>query len=80
MHAFVGSDWFIVLLVGMLAILFVLPTVIALCRHVDDLWFIIFLNALAGVVGVSWPVALVYAIAHPRRTTESGLEIAPRRR
>jgi hypothetical protein len=62
-QAIANSPVFWVLLLGGLAALYVLPTVIAVIRHAEDIPLVIILNCLP----VAWPAALLLACTLPRR-------------
>jgi hypothetical protein len=57
MNAVANSWAFWIGLIGALAVLYVLPTLIGMFRHVESLGVVIFLNAFP----VAWPAALVLA-------------------
>jgi len=60
-----NSPLFWLAILGGLAGLYVLPSVIAACRKAEGLGWIIVLNLLP--TGVGWLAALVLAFAMPRR-------------
>jgi hypothetical protein len=60
-----NSAAFWLALIGGLVALYVLPSVIAACRKVDGLGWVIVLNLLPS--GVGWVAALVMAFMLPRR-------------
>jgi len=62
-QAIANSPVFWVLLLGRLAALSVLPTVIAIIRQVESISLVIILNCLP----VAWPAALLLACTLPRR-------------
>ncbi|MFD0690959.1 superinfection immunity protein [Actinomadura fibrosa] len=58
--------------IGMLLILAVLPTLIAIARGADELMLIILVNVLACATVIGWPVALIMAMTWPRRYPRPG--------
>jgi hypothetical protein len=62
-QAVANSPVFWVLLLGGLAALSVLPTVIAVIRQVESIPLVIILNCLP----IAWPAALLLACTLPRR-------------
>ena len=46
-----------------LAVLYVLPTMIAVIRHVENIALVVFLNCFP----IAWPAALVVACMTPRK-------------
>jgi hypothetical protein len=50
-------------LIGALAVLYALPTIIALLRRAEGIAMVVILNVLP----VAWPAALVAALMMPRR-------------
>ncbi|MBO2447122.1 hypothetical protein J4573_08490 [Actinomadura barringtoniae] len=54
--------WFWLSLLAVLAIVFTGPTLIALIRGIDDIGFILLLNAIAFVTLVALPIAYIAAI------------------
>ncbi|MFG2015623.1 superinfection immunity protein [Actinomadura geliboluensis] len=67
MTAVQHSPFFCLALIGILAILAVLPTLIALARGADDIGYIILVNLICAATVFGWPIALIAAIAWPRR-------------
>lgn len=67
MQAFIGSGWFILLLVGGFGFLFFLPILIAVCRQTEDLWLVVLCSVIGGLTCIGWPAALYCALAFPRR-------------
>ena len=60
-----NSPAFWIALIGALAALYLLPILIALLRHAEDLWLIVFLHVLPTQVG--WRAAMLLACMNPRR-------------
>ncbi|NKZ03278.1 superinfection immunity protein [Actinomadura latina] len=67
MHGIQNSPFFLLALLGLLAILAVLPTLIALARGADDIGYLILVNVICCATVFGWPIALIAAIAWPRR-------------
>ncbi|NEA29487.1 superinfection immunity protein [Actinomadura bangladeshensis] len=67
MNAILHSVFFWLAAMGLLAILAVLPTLIALARGADDIGYLILVNVICCATVFGWPIALVAAIAWPRR-------------
>lgn len=67
MTTLLNSPFFWLALIGLLAILAVLPTLIALARGADDIGYLILVNVLCCATVFGWPIALIAAIAWPRR-------------
>ncbi|SNT60803.1 Superinfection immunity protein [Actinomadura meyerae] len=67
MTALLNSPFFWLALIGLLAVLAVLPTLIALARGADDIGYIILVNVICTATVFGWPIALIAAIAWPRR-------------
>jgi drug/metabolite transporter (DMT)-like permease len=65
MNALAQSPVFWVGLITVLALLYILPTLIGIARKVEDLGLLIFVNILP--TGVGWIAALVMAFMLPRR-------------
>lgn len=65
MNALAQSPVFWVGLIGGLALLYILPTLVGIARKVEDLGLLIFINLLP--TGVGWIAALVMAFMLPRR-------------
>jgi len=63
--ALANSAAFWLAIFGGLAVLYLLPILIGVIRHAEELWLIVFLTVLP--TGVGWPAALVLAFAMPRR-------------
>ena len=63
MTALANSPVFWVGLLGGLAALCVLPTVIAVIRHVENIGLVVFLNCFP----IAWPAAPVVACMMPRK-------------
>ena len=60
----VADSWFFWLaIIGVLAGVYILPTVIGIARQVESLGLVICLNAFP----VGWPAALILAYMMPRR-------------
>ena len=57
------STWFWVLLLGTLAVGYVLPIVIAVLRRVEDIALVVIFN----LIPMGWPAALLLACTLPRR-------------
>lgn len=59
----VSTSWaFWIGLIAALAALYVLPTMIALLRHVENIGLVVFLNCSP----IAWPAALLVACMMPR--------------
>ncbi|MFE9107011.1 superinfection immunity protein [Actinomadura geliboluensis] len=67
MTAIPDNPFFWLALIGILAILAVLPTLIALARGADDIGYIILVNVICAATVFGWPIALIATIAWPRR-------------
>lgn len=67
MDNYESSLWFWLLIIGGLATLAVLPTLIAIIRRVDSISTIILINTLGCATFVGWPAALALALTMPRR-------------
>ncbi|MEU8803282.1 superinfection immunity protein [Spirillospora sp. NPDC048819] len=67
MTAIQNSVYFWLALIGLLAVLAALPTLIALIRGADDISYIVLLNVICCVTVFGWPIALITAIRWPRR-------------
>ncbi|MFD0857257.1 hypothetical protein ACFQ07_33950 [Actinomadura adrarensis] len=67
METIMSHPLFWLLLIGGLAFLAVLPTLIALARGADEIALIMLFNALACATIFGWPLALWMAIRWPRR-------------
>ncbi len=63
MTALTNSPLFWIGLLAFLAALYVLPTMIAVIRHVEDIPLVVILNCFP----VAWPVALLLACVMPRK-------------
>jgi hypothetical protein len=68
MRELAGSGVLWVLAVLVLAVLFLLPTLIGLVRGVDQLALVFLVNLIGGPVLIGWPAALFLAFG-PRRQT-----------
>ncbi len=62
-----NSVCFWLLLIGILAFLAVLPTLIAIARGTEDLGFILMANVICCITVFGWPIALIAALKWPRR-------------
>lgn len=75
MIAIQSSAFFWLGLIGLLAFLAVLPTLIALVRGVDDIGYIILINLICCATVLAWPIAVFAAmrwpISHPRSSGSS---------
>jgi Superinfection immunity protein len=60
-----NSPAFWIALIGALAVLYLLPILIAVIRHAEDLWLVVLLTALP--TGIGWLAALVMSCMMPRR-------------
>ncbi|MBA9007276.1 superinfection immunity protein [Thermomonospora cellulosilytica] len=67
MNDYESSLWFWLLIIGGLATLAILPTLIAIIRKADSLSTIILINTLGCATFFGWPAALVLALTMPRR-------------
>ncbi|WP_119730062.1 superinfection immunity protein [Thermomonospora amylolytica] len=67
MNDYESSLWFWLLIIGSLATLAILPTLIAIIRKADSLSTIILINTLGCATIFGWPAALVLALTMPRR-------------
>ncbi|GAA1801718.1 hypothetical protein [Actinomadura chokoriensis] len=67
MTAVLNSLYFWLAMIGLLAFLAVLPTLIALARGVDDIAIVILFNVICCTTAFGWPIALILAIRWPRR-------------
>lgn len=67
MTALLNSPFFWLATIGLLAILAVLPTLIALARGADDIGYLILVNVICCATVFGWPIALIAAITWPRR-------------
>jgi hypothetical protein len=63
MTALANSPAFWIGLLAALAALYVLPTMIAVIRHVENIALVVFLNCFP----IAWPAALVVACMMPRK-------------
>jgi hypothetical protein len=63
MTALANSPVFWIGLLAGLAALYVLPTMIAVIRHVESIALVVFLNCIP----IAWPAALVMACLMPRK-------------
>jgi hypothetical protein len=63
MTALANSAAFWIGLLAALAALYVLPTMIAVIRHVENIALVVFLNCFP----IAWPAALVVACMMPRK-------------
>lgn len=63
MNAVADSWAFWIGLIGALAVLYVLPTLIGVLRHVESLALVVILNLFP----IAWPAALVAASMMPRK-------------
>lgn len=59
-----NSAAFWLAIIGGLAVLYLLPILIGVIRHAEELWLIVFLTVLP--TGVGWLAALVLAFTMPR--------------
>ncbi|MEV4676600.1 superinfection immunity protein [Actinomadura geliboluensis] len=80
MTAIPNNPLFWLALIGILAVLAVLPTLIALARGADDIGYIILVNVICCATVFGWPIALIAAIAWPRRHPRGPRSPAPRPR
>lgn len=64
MNALANSYIFWLALIMALITLYILPSIIAIARHTENLGWIIILNLLP--TGIGWPAALFAALALPR--------------
>lgn len=53
---------FWVALLGLLCVLYVLPTLIAIARSVRDLGLVVAVNFIGGATGIGWGAALVLSL------------------
>lgn len=65
MSTLANSAAFWIALIGGLAALYLLPILIGLIRHAEQMWLIVFLIVLP--TGVGWLAALVMSFVMPRR-------------
>jgi len=63
MTAFANSPGFWIGLLAGLGALYVLPTMIAVIRHVENIALVVFLNCFP----IAWPAPLVVACMTPRK-------------
>ena len=63
MTALANSPLFWIVLLAALAALYVLPTMIAVIRHVEDILLVVILNCFP----IAWPAALLLACVMPRK-------------
>ena len=75
MTAIQSSAFFWLGLIGLLAFLAVLPTLIALIRGADDIGYIILINVICCATVFGWPIAVLAAMrwstSHPRPPSSS---------
>jgi len=62
-QAVAGSPAFWLALIGGLTMLYIVPTLIGIFRHVESLGLVIILNLFP----IAWPAALVVACMMPRK-------------
>jgi hypothetical protein len=72
MTVLANSPVFWIGLLAGLAALYVLPTAIAVIRHVENIALVVFLNCFP----IAWPAALIVACMMPRR--EDGFDLSAR--
>ena len=65
MIAIQSSAFFWLGLIGLLAFLAVLPTLIALIRGADDIGYIILINVICCATVLAWPIAVFAAMRWP---------------
>jgi Superinfection immunity protein len=66
MQALANSGAFWVLLMLVLCVIYLLPTIIAVIRGVDQLALVFLVNLIGGLAVVGWPAAMILAFG-PRR-------------
>jgi hypothetical protein len=66
MQALADSYPFWILLFAVLVIVYLLPTLIAMIRGVDQLALVFLVNLIGGLTGVGWLAAMILAFG-PRR-------------
>ncbi len=68
MTALANSAVFWIGLIDGLAVLYVLPTIIAVARHAEGIALVIILNRMP----IGWPAALILACMMPRKDDRPG--------
>lgn len=68
MNAVATNRAFWIGLIAVLAALYVLPTMIALIRHVENIGLVVYLNCFP----IAWPAALLLACMMPRGEDRPG--------
>lgn len=68
MQALADSGAFWALLILILGVLYLLPTIIAVIRGVDQLALVVLVNFIGGLSGIGWLAALILAFG-PRRVS-----------
>lgn len=63
MQSLAESYSFWIGLIAIVALVYILPTLIAVLRRVESLGLVVVFN----VIAVGWPAALILAVALPRR-------------
>ena len=66
MHSLANSAVFWVALMLVLAVIYLLPTIIGVTRQVDRLALVFLVNPIGGTTGAGWVAALILAFG-PRR-------------
>jgi hypothetical protein len=66
MQQLANSAGFWLFMVAVLAVLFFLPTLVAVIRRTDGLALVLLVNLIAGPALIGWPAAMVLAFG-PRR-------------
>lgn len=65
------NGWFVVLVIGGLAVVFVMPTVIAMIRGVESIGLVVMFNLIGAATGAGWFGAFVLACMLPRRAPQN---------
>ena len=71
MRALADNGAFWIALIGLLVVLYLLPTLIGLIRGVDNLALVFLVNLIGGIALIGWPAAMILAFG-PRRPLPRG--------
>lgn len=68
MQALADSGTFWLLMIGVLGVIYLMPTIIAIIRGADQIALVVLVNLIGGATGIGWLAALILAFG-PRRLT-----------
>lgn len=77
MQALADNGAFWIMLITVVAVLYLLPTLIGLIRGVDGLALVFLVNLIGGTTLIGWPAAMILAFGPRRLDREHGPASCP---